>query len=317
MSDNQRSGGRKLPTPPPEPAPAPAPGPTPFAGNAPAPATASGQGPGPGGRQPKALTRALVLKLLALPEVKQQALTVAKHIKIVDLMRKYLGLAVTQKSFERCWTALDAFLVGRPEIDSSAPTPRFNRVLRTINFCIDLYDDHVAGRLPAKLYLLTRQQLINPEHADKVEVGRYRIPMNGFREQSIHIRQENGEPLEVRAVISLEPPKVYATRMSEVKTLFGRLVKAQEVQRIPHLDPPIYAMTGNRVVLKYFEKHKLGEEDKSREDPFKEIVSLQYLRGQSGFPVIQDVLENSTHFIKVESDCGTSLFDLAVTRPDA
>lgn len=64
----------------------------------------------------------------------------------------------------------------------------------------------------------------------------------------------------------------------------------------------------------------LAETSKSREDPFKEIATLQWLqelaRTAPMFPYVLDVLddEHKKVFVKVEQDCGTVLID-TVTNP--
>ena len=210
---------------------------------------------------------------------------------------------------------LDVFLVGG-RFPASLEEVRFNRLLRTVNFCIDLFDDFRKRALSSHQYLLTRQQLINRDHVDKVEVGRYRIPTNQYRYQEIRIQQAGGEEVAVNAVISLEPRRVYAMKAHEVKTLFGRLVKAEIVLSAGQKVNQGYVVTGQKVILKFYNKRQLGQLEKIREDPFKEIVALQYFNGAEGFPRVLDVLENKDTFIKVESDCGSSLFDLVTARID-
>ena len=56
----------------------------------------------------------------------------------------------------------------------------------------------------------------------------------------------------------------------------------------------------------------LAKENKSREDPFKEIAMLRHLRGTPGFPVIETVLENATHLVNVEYHAGISLLQLVM-----
>ena len=56
--------------------------------------------------------------------VRAEPLTVLKHQKVVQLMREYLELATLEPdsdadnaAYERCWGALDAFLVGKVVVD--------------------------------------------------------------------------------------------------------------------------------------------------------------------------------------------------------
>ncbi len=78
----------------------------------------------------------------------------------------------------------------------------------------------------------------------------------------------------------------------------------------------VYRQTGRLVVLKYFFLRRVAsKESLAREDPFKEISALRHFCGRPGFPVVLDVLEGlqggERVIIKVERDCGLSLFDLA------
>ena len=125
----------------------------------------------------------------------------------------------------------------------------------------------------------------------------------------------------------------YALKQHEVKTLLGHLVKAEIVT--PHAvqaqaqdddaaaaapgDGPgeqRFVLTGRKVILKYYEKAKLTDHAFSREDPFKEIASLQYLSQLPRFPTVLDVMEQHDCFVKVETDCGRSLLHMIMARPD-
>lgn len=294
---------------------------------------------------PRIITRKLILKLLERPEVTMQEMAVLKQMKTVELLLQALGLPNSQAAYEHCWTALDWFLVGVEDIDPVAQAKaqaqakaggtseqqeqstvavappvssiKFNKFLRTINFCIDLYGDYMKRNLTVQQYLQTRQQLINKENTHLIKMGRYRMQTNGFRFQNVTINLPNGSQVSVNAVVSRDPHRVFALKMNEIQTLFGRLVKAEEViQDQQSLQPIRYNLTGRKVILKTYVKHELHNTRTPFLDPFKEIAALRFLRGATGFPTIVDVLEDDSTFIKVESDCGTSLFALAAHKPN-
>jgi len=264
---------------------------------------------------PRRLTREIVCKFFAHPDVVSIELMVERCIKVVDMMRQFLLLDKSPAAFGRCWAALDAFLVGQIDIDS--PSRPFNRLLRTINFCIDLYSDFVRGNLTKHRYLTARRQLLNHEKGPLFAAGRFPLPTNGFNTQNVVLQQPSGDLITVPAVVSLDPARVYAKSIREIETLFGSVVKAEQVQRDPHsLQHSRYLLTGAKVILKYYQKEKLNDPALSREDPFKEIVALQFFTGQPGFPGVIDVLEDADSFVKVETDCGSSLLDVAQKNED-
>ena len=206
------------------------------------------------------------MKLISRPEVTALPLTVARQAKIVELLCRYLngGEPATahdkdrnitvdpRATFERCWRAMDAFLVGRKQIDEHPPLVLFNRSLRTTNFCIDLYDDfrQNPGHLPVDRYLRTRQALLT---ADTPSVGRFRLPTTGFVTRLIDLQQKQGGEVlrSVPAMATADPTRVFAYRaIQEISTLFGCVVFAEEVQRTPSSLQPVFVTTGRRVILK-------------------------------------------------------------------
>ena len=282
-------------------------------------------------------TRQLIATLFQHPSVVALPLVVAKHAKVVELMVHHLQLPLPREhdgrtlapaaiqSYERCWTAVDSFLIGRP-IDEIPLRFRFSRGLRTVNFCVDLYEDHQCRpeALPVDRYLRTRQALL---HGTTVAVGRFQLPLNEFRDRQIDLQQPHGGDI-LRSVPAIctrnDPPRVFAMRnTNEIRTLFGRVVFAEEVVQPDRHLQPVFVTTRRRVVLKYFDKARLVTETrKCREDPFKEIASLQWLQEKDVapgmFPYVLDVLDNDTGevFVKVEQDCGTVLID-TVTKPSS
>lgn len=208
------------------------------------------------------ITRELLSTLFQHPKVQAQRLVVAQHAKVVELLLLHLKLPIgksadgtlTAESIEhwkRCWKAVDSFLIGR-EIDEVPQRFPFSRSLRTVNFCVDLYEDHrrAPDLLPVERYLKTRQALLD---GTTISVGRFQMPTNEFRNRSIDLQQPNGGAIlrSVPAISSKNPARVFAIRkVEEIRTLFGYVVFAEEVQQLPSHLQPLFVTTGRRVVLK-------------------------------------------------------------------
>lgn len=194
------------------------------------------------------LTRSIVAKCLAREEITGLPRIVNRHWNAVRLLRQALKLEDCDESLQRCWAALDSFLVGHSDIDP--PAKPFNRHLRTVNFCIDLYNDYCRGVLPLEDYIAARGKLMNPDHLDRITVGRFRIQTNGFRTTDVVIQQPGAAVVTVRAEASLDPQRVYAMKRDSIDTCLGHLSKAEIV--VPDAqDPQTFRVTGRNVVLKY------------------------------------------------------------------
>lgn len=260
----------------------------------------------------KKITRSLICKLLKDPRIVALPTISEQRVALVELLKEHLRLPNTQSSFERCWSALDLFLLGHTEIDQVPFNESFSSAIRTINFCLDLFQDYASKKITVQKYLSTRHTLLNPERKDNPITGIYRLQTNHFGSSVVNLQQENGPVIKVDVDISLGPRRVYAKKLGSIKTAFGHLIKAEVAQQGVHVLGKVFLLTGSKVVLKYSNKQKVcSSATCAKEDPFKEIAVLKALRGTVGFPHYLDVLENDVYIVKVESDCGTSLYEVA------
>jgi hypothetical protein len=257
MQPSNPEGGGSAPAPAPAPTPAPAPAPA----GAPAAAGIAGA---PAAAAPAAqrITRELIAELFRDSSVQALPLVVTQHAKVVELLIKHLRLPLkhtpegmltgdSNAHYERCWRAVDCFLIGWP-IDEAPYQAPFSRSLRTTNFCVDLFDDfrRHPQHLPVDRYLKTRQALL--DHT-VVAVGRFELHVNQFINRGIDLQQSRGGDIlrAVPALSTLEPARVFAFRKcAEIRTLFGWVAFAEEVQQSPASLQPLFVTTGRRVVLK-------------------------------------------------------------------
>jgi len=204
------------------------------------------------------ITRDILVEIFNSEEVASKKLEVERQALAVKSLFQRLSLKMertadgfaeeTRANFERCWKAIDAFLIGQPITDNERMP--FNRNLRTTNFCIDLYNDHRsnARAFPGLRYLTTRQALLT---GTTMQGGRFRLPTSSFAPRHICLRMSDGNIIQVPAVVTTKHQVFAIRQVKELRTLFGKILFAEEVQPIPgSLQPVIYAATRRRVILK-------------------------------------------------------------------